>query len=211
MYFAQVPLKYSSNIIDSLLPQDTTYPNTEANMSSDADKALMSAVLSQIEVGKINYDKLAQDLNLPSKAAASMRWSRFKAKLNITTTPSRATNVTASTPQTTPSKGGRGKKDTPAKKRKLAISDDDDGDDERGLDIKGEPLGDENGDWGDAAGIPDTASRKLPVRMARAANFKEEVASEDEDLEGGGAFEDAFMGSRQGSTTVEGSDGVSEN
>jgi hypothetical protein len=50
---------------------------------TQADQALCLAVLKQIQVaGKsIDYDLIQTELNLPSKGAASTRWSRFNTKL----------------------------------------------------------------------------------------------------------------------------------
>ncbi|TVY47406.1 hypothetical protein LOCC1_G001812 [Lachnellula occidentalis] len=54
---------------------------TEASTFSAADQALCLGVLKQMEVGKIDYDILRTDLNLPTKGSAQVRWSRFNSKL----------------------------------------------------------------------------------------------------------------------------------
>jgi hypothetical protein len=153
-------------------------------MSAEADRALMAAILTQIEVGKINFSKLAQDLNLPTKTAASMRWYRFKARLNdgvisATSTPAKIPQSSTAAPSTTPNKSAKGNRmnESPSKKRKRAGSDIGEKDDS-GLDIKGEV------DWENVASvvIPETPPRRLPFRKARVTTFKEEdLASEDEE------------------------------
>jgi len=136
-------------------------------MAVDADKALMAAVLSQVADFKIDYEKLAQDLSLPTKSAAYMRWSRFKAKLN----------VSGSTPTTSPLKPRTPKAKTnaknnvsPNKKRKMNISDWGDED----LDL-------ERGDGDEGKGfVEESRNKKLPVRKGRSSTFKVEDGGEDE-------------------------------
>lgn len=69
---------------------------TKAITFSEADQALMIAVLKQIKVGKVDYGLLQRELNLPSKGAAQVRWSRFNSKLKKTggSSPSNETSDT---------------------------------------------------------------------------------------------------------------------
>lgn len=51
---------------------------------SQSEIALMVCVLKQIgglKAGKVNYEQVRQDLNLPSKAAAKVRWCNLNKKL----------------------------------------------------------------------------------------------------------------------------------
>ena len=54
---------------------------TELVTFSAADQALCLGVPKQIEVGKVDYDILRTELDLPTKGAAQVRWSRFNSKL----------------------------------------------------------------------------------------------------------------------------------
>jgi hypothetical protein len=85
-----------------------------------ADQALCLAVLKQIKVaGKsIDYELLRIELNLPSRGAASTRWSRFNTKLKES---AGETGETADTASSTPTgKAGKAKgRNSSAKKRKI--------------------------------------------------------------------------------------------
>lgn len=48
---------------------------------TEADTALIVAIINQLEVGKINKKKLQADLGLASIKTAESRLTRFKAKL----------------------------------------------------------------------------------------------------------------------------------
>ncbi|TVY60861.1 hypothetical protein LSUE1_G008312 [Lachnellula suecica] len=107
-----------------------------------SDQALCLEVLKQIEVGKIDYEKLRIGLDLPSKGAAQVRWSRFNSKLKK----GAAEFAPSSTPPSTPTGKSKGRpKGSATKKRKLNVSDE-------GVDtasssdgVKGEGSGDDGG------------------------------------------------------------------
>jgi len=172
-------------------------------MSTAADKALMAAVLSQVDIGKLNYEKLAKDLHLPNKSAASMRWYRFKARLYNGAPPAKATSAVVAFPPNTPSKIAKGKNGSPPTKKRKRAQKDSDGetpDDELGLDAMGEP---------DDEGLHEAAvSRRLPIRKARATSFKH-LEDDEEDEEDGAA--DVASGDVDGGVTTEDSEGISEN
>lgn len=80
---------------------------------SDADQALMVAVLKQIEVGKVDYEVLRQELNLPTKGAAQVRWSRFNAKIKKSVS---ANGTPNGTPQKKNSADAGTKEESPTKR-----------------------------------------------------------------------------------------------
>ncbi|TAQ87781.1 hypothetical protein B7494_g3884 [Chlorociboria aeruginascens] len=63
-------------------------------MSTDTEKLLL-AVVSQLEINKLDYDRLARDIGILSSEAARLRWFRLKSKLK---------QSAATTPNTGPSK-----------------------------------------------------------------------------------------------------------
>jgi len=140
-------------------------------MAVDADKALMAAVLSQVEVAnfKIDYEKLAQELSLSTKSAAYMRWSRFKAKLNVSGS---APTTSPLKPRTPKAKTNGKNNGSPSKKRKMNISDW--GDEDEDLDLE-RGVGDEGKGF-----VEESQNKKLPVRKGRSSTFKVEDGGEDE-------------------------------
>ena len=137
-------------------------------------------VLSQIKVGKINYDQLARDIGAPSKGAAQVRWSRFQSKLKKSTgmSPTKAKPAGVQKAVKSPAKITNGVKGKEAKKRMS-----EDGEDEGN---------------GDEVVEPSTPVRKLPGRKARVASFKDMESSEDEEFDeaenGGELMEEAGDG-----------------
>jgi len=87
---------------------------------SEADQALCLAVIKQANVTGIDYELLRTQLSLPTKSAASMRWSRFNAKLKQGAAGS-SINA-ANSPPSTPIGKTTGKaksRNSSAKKRKI--------------------------------------------------------------------------------------------
>jgi hypothetical protein len=101
-----------------------TFNMTEPVTFSAADQALCLAVLKQLEVGKIDHEKIRVELGLPTKGAAAVRWSRFNSKLKKGAASSPA--KTTSTPPSIPPTKSKAKPNSPGKKRKLDTSDEED-------------------------------------------------------------------------------------
>lgn len=147
---------------------------------SDADKQLMIAALRQLD-GKLDYTRLARDLGIPNVKTAGERWSRFKAKLNNGASQPQTpqSNSTRTTAPTTPRSANRklpSQSNSPTKKRKMAISNDEDQ-----IDIPSETMFG-NGDDGRppiTQPLLETPTRRLPTRKARMTSFKEESSEDD--------------------------------
>jgi len=94
------------------------------SMSSQAEKALLAAIFTQLDVSNLDYDKLAKSLKLPTQMAARNRWNRFVRTLS------------ESTPNTHPSGGKklefvpRTTHGSPTKKAKIELDDDDEEEEE---------------------------------------------------------------------------------
>lgn len=154
---------------------------------TDADHALMVAILKQVEVGKIDNERLRVDLGLNTKSAASVRLSRLRAKLG-------KEGVRQTGPPTTPkaksspNKGKAGGENT-SKKRKLSMSDDED-DEEEEIDLVVPTLEEkEEGEEKVAIIVTETPTRKLPQRKARVMTFKQES---DHDFDSGEDLSEDF-------------------
>lgn len=165
---------------------------------SAADQALCLGILKQIEVGKINYDLLRAELNLPSRGAAQVRWSRFSSRLKKSVVGGPAKNG-PDTPPSTPV--GKRKRGRTAKKRKVDSSEEED---EGGMDLIGNFVKEEKkeggGDHGDVLMEAfQTPTRRLPLRQARVTNFKEVGSDGDGEEE---PQEEEFHDSGNGGTTV---------
>ncbi|CAD6440120.1 7e58eef2-46b2-4b86-aabd-e4b87d07f387 [Sclerotinia trifoliorum] len=150
-------------------------------MSSDAEKRLLSSILNQVNFGHINWDKVAKDVNVSTKSAAQMRWTRFKKTLSTCNQESNG-NGTAS-PAATPKKRQSPKKSkapkgSPKKKQKRTKSGiySDDEDEEVQL---------ENDDKEENKKItPETPARSLPSRKAKTRSpIKEALTSDEEEDE----------------------------
>lgn len=171
--------------------------------SADGDKALMEAVLRQLD-GKIDYIRLARDLGLESNKTAWKRWDTFKKRLGggLVAAPKSPASTSASvfarnvslkeaavSPPTTPERTGKdgkqGRLGSKKRKRELSLSDDEDEDGDGGIKL-GLGLKEGNGTGTEVAWdrvVQETPTRRMPARKARVLSFKEE-ASEAEDGEG---------------------------
>lgn len=147
------------------LKKQTNKTMSPINSSSvmSHNERLLIAVLSQIGVGRIDYDRLARDIGAPSRGAAQVRWSRFNIKLKKSSgiiSPSKPSGVSKSSAVVTPN-GVRSK-------------------------IKDETSGDDEAE--SASFLPETTPvRRMPVRKARVTCFKmmmeEEGSSSSDDEE----------------------------
>lgn len=166
--------------------------------SADADKALMEAVLRQLD-GKLDYQRLACDLGIDKPGTAWKRWSVFKKRLGAgaPTSPAavRVVKGPVATPPKTTNVRVRGKQGKASKKRKLVASDEED--DEIDFQIKEDEDGGEDGTW--IGALPEMPSRRLSVRKARVITFKE-GPSETEHDEPGEDFADSGRGSGHGAS-----------
>lgn len=174
---------------------------------SAADQAVMIGILKQIEVGKIDNEKLRVELGLPTKNAASVRVSRLKAKLARGAGAAEFSNMTTPKSKSIPSKARRGSSGSSAKKRKISMSDtEDEEEDEVDMVIPREE-GDGAGEGASEQPVLETPTRRLPQRKARVISFKEETSEEEvgedlfEDLGAG----DAGMGSGESEVGLVGS------
>jgi hypothetical protein len=122
---------------------------------SATDIDLILAVLKQIEVGKVDYGILQKELNLVSKNAAQIRWSRFNSKL-------KKYRAGAGMANTEGDEGGHAKgtsvNETLAKKRKMEIDDQEDG---------GFMKAEIKDEW-------EEKPRRMPSRKKRAQTFQDE-------------------------------------
>jgi hypothetical protein len=143
-------------------------------MFSEADQALMVAVLRQIGVGKLNYEILQHELGLTTEGAARVRWSRLNSKLKKSVGGS---VIAAKEEVSTMSKGNLHAGGV-SKKCKSS-----NGETEENHMVKVDNIGLGVGGW-------QKAPRRIPEREKRAKKFKEET-SEDEGLE---IFEDSDHG-----------------
>ncbi|KAF7864471.1 hypothetical protein EAF04_006604 [Stromatinia cepivora] len=150
-------------------------------MSSDAEKQkLMASILRQVNIGHIDWDKVAKDLSVPTKSAAQMRWARFKKTLPTFNQESNG-NGTASPPATpkkrqSPTKS-KAPKGSPKKKQKRSKSgmDSDDEDEEPQF---------ENDKEENKEITPETPARSLPSRKAKTRSpIKEALTSDEEEEE----------------------------
>lgn len=161
---------------------------------SAADQALCLAVLKQVQVGNVDYELLRAELNLPSKNAAQIRWSRFNTKLRGGVPASKSTGARRGRPSTTTGKVTKGKtKGKPkSKKRKMDFSDDDEEDevDMIATDDKDEDMKEEGEEETGLMTPFQTPTRKLPTRKARVTTFKEGASDDDEEQEQEGEDED---------------------
>lgn len=113
-------------------------------MSADAEKQkLMASILSQVNIGHIDWDRVAKDLNTPTANAARVRWQRFRKTLpTFDNGPNGDSYHGTSSPPVTPKKTHPPSKikavnRRPAKKQKRSRprSESDEEDDELQLDI----------------------------------------------------------------------------
>ncbi|KAI9647049.1 hypothetical protein NHQ30_005051 [Ciborinia camelliae] len=153
-------------------------------MSSDAEKQkLMASILSQVNTSHIDWEKVAKDLNVPTKSAAQMRWQRFKKTLPNFSQETNGNNT--SSPPATPKKRqsptkSKAVKASPAKKQKRsrsAVDSDEEEDDDSQFD---------NYDKEEKKEIsPETPARSLPSRKAKTRSpikdaYASDVEEEDE-------------------------------
>ncbi|ESZ91446.1 hypothetical protein SBOR_8169 [Sclerotinia borealis F-4128] len=148
-------------------------------MSSDAEKQkLMGSILSQVNIGHINWDKVAKNLNLPIKSAAQMRWARFKKTLPNFSQESNGNSTTS--PPATPKKRqsptkSKANKRSPTKKQKLSksviVSDDEDD----------EPQFDSYDKEEIKEIVPETPLQSLPSRKAKVKSPIKDTVTSDED------------------------------
>ncbi|KAF4624400.1 hypothetical protein G7Y89_g13772 [Cudoniella acicularis] len=127
---------------------------------TEADHALMVAIINQLGVGKIDKRRLQLDLGLASIKTAESRLFRFKAKL-------------ANGKGENPPSPAKAKRVSP-KKRKLDESDEED------MKIEAEDHDSHFGD-GMSSSTLDPPMRKMPERKGRAISFKKEVIEYEAD------------------------------
>jgi hypothetical protein len=173
-------------------------------MAGDSDKELMEAVLRQFE-GKIDYQKLAEDLGMKTAKVAAQRWTRFKKKLAdgraLESPATKASKSSTTTPSKTPTgkgtdKGKQAKASTP-KKRKT-MSDNDDDEDELVLN-KWEGEGGEEEMQGGP--VRETPSRQPSARKSQVMSFEEESSETEHNRET--EFDDPGNGSGYGEIDFE--------
>ncbi|KAI9647041.1 hypothetical protein NHQ30_005043 [Ciborinia camelliae] len=176
-------------------------------MASMEEKLIMG-VLSQIEVGRIDYDReeLATYIGVATPKAARCRWDRYRQKLTKgaglqPTTARKSVGVAKKIGSVSPKKaGGSPKKNgrgSPKKSRGRNIKKESDEEEEE-LDVDVDEDGEgEEMDY-DKEGADDhikieesvTPSRKLPSRRARVTKFVEETSdAEDEQEEEDGEWQ----------------------
>jgi len=142
-----------------------------------ADQAVFFAIFQQVDVGKIDKERLRIDLGLPTKTAARMRITRLKQKLaKGAPSSSSAPGPEAKTPPRKPAKGST--TSSSPKKRKINMSETEDEDEVDLLEIKDELTGEP-----DDGPVFETPTRRLPQRQARFTSFKEESEEEEEEEE----------------------------
>jgi len=136
---------------------------SQAITFTEADQALMIAIINQLGISKIDRKQLQLDLGLTSIGTADARLSRFKAKL----AKAKAEGEGEISPA--PAKAKRA---TPAKKRKLEVEEDTEEQDAR--------FEDGNGMTDDNSMVAiDTPTRKGSARKARVRSVKEELDEVD--------------------------------
>ncbi|KAB8300430.1 hypothetical protein EYC80_000603 [Monilinia laxa] len=154
-------------------------------MSADAEKQkLMASILSQVNIGHIDWDKVAKDLNTPTANAARVRWQRFRKTLpSFDNGPNRDGSHGTASPPVTPKKRQSPTKRksfnrSPAKKQKRSRprSNSDEENDELEPDIY---YKEENNYV-----LPEIPARSLPSRKAKVKSpIKEAVTSDEEEEE----------------------------
>ncbi|TGO14367.1 hypothetical protein BTUL_0054g00360 [Botrytis tulipae] len=175
-------------------------------MASMEEKLLMG-VLTQIEVGRIDYDgiqcspqpfpddQLAKYIGVATSKAARCRWDRYKQKLTKGAppiTPRKAAGVGKKIGLVSPKKaGGSPKKNNRGspKKSRGRIKEES-GEEEEELDIDEDEDEDEEMDYDKNAPDldvkmeePVTPSRRLPSRRARVTKFVEETSDAEDEQE----------------------------
>ncbi|TVY47405.1 hypothetical protein LOCC1_G001813 [Lachnellula occidentalis] len=134
---------------------------SQAITFTEADQALMVAIINQLGTGKIDRKQLQLDLGLSSIGTADARLSRFKAKL------AKAKGDAENSPA--PAKAKRA---SPAKKRKLEVEED--------TEEHEDGFEDGNGMADDKPMVAvDTPTRKGSARKARGRSIKEELDEVD--------------------------------
>ncbi|TGO40682.1 hypothetical protein BHYA_0033g00360 [Botrytis hyacinthi] len=178
-------------------------------MASMEEKLLMG-VLTQIEVGRIDYDgiqsspqafpndQLAKYIGVATSKAARCRWDRYKRKLTKGAppiTPRKAAGVGKKIGLVSPKKaGGSPKKNnrgSPKKSRGRIKEESDEEEEELDIDEDEGMDYDKNApDLDVKMEEPVTPSRRLPSRRARVTNFVEDTSdAEDEQEEEGGEMQ----------------------
>ncbi|KAF7893465.1 uncharacterized protein EAF02_001003 [Botrytis sinoallii] len=153
-------------------------------MASMEEKLLMG-VLTQIEVGRIDYEELANYIGVATSKAARCRWDRYKQKLTKGAppiTPKKAAGVGKKIGLVSPKKaGGSPKKNnhgSPKKSRGRIKEEELDVDKDEEMDYdKNAP------DLGVKMEEPVTPSRRLPSRRARVTKFAEETSDAEDEQE----------------------------
>ncbi|KAF7904667.1 hypothetical protein EAF00_002001 [Botryotinia globosa] len=159
-------------------------------MASMEEKLLMG-VLTQIEVGRIDYDELAKYIGVATSKAARCRWDRYKHKLTKGAppiTPRKAAGVGKKIGLVSPKKaGGSPKKNnrgSPKKSRGRIKEESDEEGEELDIDEDEEMDYDKNApDLHVKMEEPITPSRRLPSRRARVTKFVEETSDAEDEQE----------------------------
>ena len=126
------------------------------------NETLLTAVLRQINVTKLDYGLLASEIGAPTAMAARLRWGCLHKKLmsSKSTGAGRTSGVQKSIK-------------SPAESRRPTSN--------SNLELKEVAAGSDAD-----AELPETPPRKLPARKARVVSFKEE-STDDEQASNGGA------------------------
>ncbi|KAF7864479.1 hypothetical protein EAF04_006612 [Stromatinia cepivora] len=158
------------------------------------EEKLLMGVLSQIEVGRIDYGQLANYIGVANPKAARNRWDRYKKKLTMgagSTTARKAIGVSKKIGSVSPKKaGGSPKKNargSPKKSHGWAIKQESDGEEDEEMDTDEEDeeknYEKESMDVDIKMEEPVTPSRKLPFRRARVTKFVEETSDAEDEQE----------------------------
>lgn len=140
---------------------------------TEADTALLLAILNQVTVSSIDCGRLAQDLGISERKTASKRWERLRKKIGMQA-PGRGnhsklgTNISS---KGSPSKPVGVTKNTSSARSSFSSS----SSFEKGIK---EEFGDRG--VGMEPSPPVTPIRKLPGRKARVASFKEFIDEDEE-------------------------------
>ncbi|TVY34096.1 hypothetical protein LSUB1_G006171 [Lachnellula subtilissima] len=143
------------------VPQSTM---SQSITFTEADQALMVAIISQLGIGKIDRKQLQLDLGLATIGTADARLSRFKAKLAKAKGGGDGEGQNSPAPQ-------KAKRASPTKKRKIKVEDTEDHDEQF-----------EDGTTDDiSTGMMamDTPTRKDSAQKARVRSVKEELDEVD--------------------------------
>ncbi|KAF7907102.1 uncharacterized protein EAF01_004689 [Botrytis porri] len=155
------------------------------------EEKLLMGVLTQIDVGRIDYDELANYIGVATSKAARCRWDRYKQKLTKGApplTPKKAAGVGKKIGSVSPKKaGGSPKKNNRGipKKSRGRIKEESD-EEVKEVDMnedEGMNYDKNNSDLDVEMEDPVTPSRRLPSRRGRVTKFVEETSDVEDEQE----------------------------